>query len=153
MGNRMALLKEAIAHISQKIGPVVTVSSVYETPPWGYETSLAFYNLVAKITTPLSAQDVLLACLEIEHLLGRTRNNKGYSDRSMDIDVIFYNQEIYSDHNLLIPHPRFHLRNFVLEPLVEIAPNFIDPLSGKTVLELHQSSTDRGFPQKVGSLP
>lgn len=152
MGNRAALLKEALELIRSKIGPIECQSSVYETEAWGHTSNRGYYNMVVQVSTLLSAEEVLRICLSIEGQLGRTRSGVGYQDRTMDIDIIFYNTMISKNQDLTVPHPRFHLRNFVLVPLQEIAALYIDPLSKQTITQLLENCPDTSTISNIGSL-
>ena len=97
-----------------------------------------FVNAVVEIKTSLSPQDLLAECQRIEKQLGRKREeSKEYSDRTIDIDILFYNKDIINDENLIIPHKFVHLRAFTLVPLLELIPNFEHPVLHKTISELH----------------
>lgn len=156
-GDRRALMTQATALIQQRIGAVVAVSHDYETEPWGdfgTEKPQAFLNRALEVETTLTAHEVLEEALAIEAVLGRVRlegvGQSGpecsapgvagvtriYSSRPMDIDLIFFNDEVIDQPDLQIPHPRAHLRRFVLEPLAEIMPGYRHPVLGLTVAEL-----------------
>ena len=139
-GDRQALIEAATALIRQRIGTVALFSGVHETAPWGSfdDTPLPFLNQALLVETPLTAHEVLREALRIEHELGRRRKDgaTAYSSRPMDIDLIFYNDEVIESAELTIPHPRMHLRQFVLEPLAEIMPDYRHPVLGLTVKEL-----------------
>ena len=139
-GDRWALIEQATELIRQRIGSVVAVSGIHETEPWGeFDTPQQnFLNRALLVETSMSAYEVLREALVIESELGRVRNegNKLYSSRTMDIDLIFYNDEVINTPDLTIPHPRMHQRRFVLEPLTEIMPDYRHPVLHKTVKEL-----------------
>lgn len=142
LGDREHNLKEAFARIEEHIGHVVKSSSVYETEPWGFNTSETFLNAVIEVGTELSPSGVLGAILMIETLLGRTRGEKQYSSRVIDIDILLYNDLIVNEVSLKIPHPLLHERMFVLVPLCEIAPDIIHPIFNKSVLLLSKICPD-----------
>ena len=142
LGDREHNLKEAFARIEEHIGHVVKSSSVYETEPWGFNTSETFLNTVIEVGTELSPSGVLGAILMIETLLGRTRGEKQYSSRVIDIDILLYNDLIVNEVSLKIPHPLLHERMFVLVPLCEIAPQLIHPVLNVTVATLLTSCMD-----------
>lgn len=144
-GDRRALIEQATELIRQRIGSVVTVSRVHETEPWGeFEVKSdevrvkSFLNQALVVETALTAHEVLKKALSIEADLGRVRKegSRVYSSRPMDIDLIFYNDEVIETPELTIPHPRMHLRKFVLAPLTEVMPDYRHPLLGKSVKEL-----------------
>lgn len=141
MGNRTANLQEAIGLISESAGKVVARSSVYETKAWGKTEQPDFLNQVLVIDTPFSAEDLMARLMEIELEMGRMRQEK-YGPRKIDIDILFYNDEIIKTPDLTIPHPRLHLRNFTLEPLYELVPHLIHPVLGKTIAQLFAESPD-----------
>ena len=134
------MIAQATELIRQRIGPVVAFSKVYETEPWGeFDTPQQdFLNRGLLVETTLNAHEVLHEALAIEAEMGRVRKegSKLYSSRPMDIDLIFYNDEVIESAELTIPHPRMHLRRFVLEPLAEIMPDYRHPVMHKTVKEL-----------------
>jgi 2-amino-4-hydroxy-6-hydroxymethyldihydropteridine diphosphokinase len=142
-GNRIENLSRAKQEIHHKIGAIQQASSVYETDPWGFESKGHFLNMVIRIDAKLSAESVLEKILDIEKELGRVRNSKGYSSRSIDIDILFYDDEIVEKPNLQIPHPRLHHRMFTLIPLMEISPGKIHPVFGKAISELLAECTDK----------
>ena len=103
------------------------------------ESETWFVNAVVEVKTTLSPQSLLTECQRIESQLGRKRieGEKGYQDRTIDIDILFYNKEIINDENLVIPHKFLHLRAFTLVPLLELIPNFEHPILHKTITQLH----------------
>lgn len=140
MGNREELLNEAIVMIESRCGKVVLKSSLYESEPWGFETENLFLNQAIAIEPVLSPHDLLKELLTIEAELGRKRkeNHIGYESRPIDLDIIYYDDLINNDEDLILPHPRLHQRRFVLTPLCEIAPDFVHPVfkvSNKLLLE------------------
>lgn len=140
-GDRQSLIQQTAVLIQQRIGTVVAFSKVYETEPWGEFDSPQqnFLNQALLVETSLNAHEVLRKALMIEKELGRVRPSispRKYHSRPMDIDLIFFNDEVISTPDLIIPHPRMHLRRFVLEPLSEIMPEYSHPLLGKTVREM-----------------
>ncbi|MFZ4260786.1 2-amino-4-hydroxy-6-hydroxymethyldihydropteridine diphosphokinase [Sphingobacterium sp. HJSM2_6] len=141
LGNPIQQLKEAIIELSTQIGHVTKISSIYESEAWGVEDQPKFYNQVLALETPLAALDVLTIALQIEQKLGRVRTQH-WGARIIDIDLLYFNDEIIQLDHLIIPHPYLHKRNFTLVPLVEIAPNLIHPILGKTNTQLEQESED-----------
>ena len=138
MGDRESILREAVALLAEKAGRVTRVSSLVETRPVGFESSALFLNGALSLETTLSPKDLLAVTQGIERQLGRTQKSVSgrYSDRPIDIDVILYGDEVVRDPDLVIPHPIFRERLFVLKPLSEIAPEAVDPVTGKTIREL-----------------
>ncbi len=135
--NRLELLASASSLILEQIGPIVAASSIYESDPWGYHSNNPFLNQAVLIRTSFSPEKVLKKCLAIETQLGRTRSKNGtYADRNIDIDILLFEELIISNENLEIPHPRMHQRRFCMEPLVQIAPNWIVPTFQKTTRQI-----------------
>ena len=126
LGNRAKNLLMAQKLIEEKIGKTLSKSSIYETAAWGITEQNAFLNQVLEIETIFSPSAVLHLVLKIEKDMGRIREIK-WGERSIDIDVLYYNNEIISTENLAVPHPFIQERKFVLVPLCEIAPAFIHP--------------------------
>lgn len=136
IGNRLEYLQQAVRLLQQvERVNVVNVSSVYETDPVGYENQEAFLNMVAEIETLLSPHELLKKCNEIEAKLGRTRDVR-WGPRTVDLDILLYNEENMKTEDLIIPHPRMMERGFVLIPLVELQANLIDPLSKQLIADV-----------------
>ena len=131
MGDRMANLTNAKKHIQQQIGNIELESSIYETAPWGQTNQPDFLNQALLINTQLNADEVMNQLLAIENLMGRIRTIK-LGPRTIDLDIIYYNNEVISTNLISIPHPKLAERKFVLEPLFEIAPNYLHPIFNKT---------------------
>jgi 2-amino-4-hydroxy-6-hydroxymethyldihydropteridine diphosphokinase len=148
--NRLELLANAASLIMQQIGLVAAASSIYESAPWGYDSSNPFLNQALLIKTDIRPEKVLEKCLSIESQLGRTRNENGaYADRNIDIDILLYEELIISDENLEIPHPRMHQRRFCMEPLAEIAPDWKIPTLQKTVRTVLNNCPDSASVRKI----
>lgn len=141
VGNVQFTLQECVQLIELKVGKVDLQSSLYQTKAWGVENQPDFINQVVVINTNLSAQTCLINFQDIERQLGRVRNEK-WHERTIDIDILFYNNDIIEEENLKIPHPFIQDRNFVMYPLDEIVPNFIHPKLEKTMLELKNICKD-----------
>jgi 2-amino-4-hydroxy-6-hydroxymethyldihydropteridine diphosphokinase len=134
LGDRERLLREAITALEPHLQRL-RVSTLHETDPVGVGDQRRFLNAAATGHTTLSARDLLHALLDIERQLGRERPYPG-APRTLDLDLILYGDSIVNEHDLVVPHPRFRDRRFVLEPLAEIAPDWKDPVTGSTVREL-----------------
>lgn len=160
-GDRVSTLMRAISEIGKSIGTVSLISSIYETEPWGFDADQNFLNQALVVDTDLSAHEVLAQALAIEKDLGRIREpesvspapgscrpEKEYSSRPIDIDVIFFNSELVDIVDLQLPHPRMHLRRFVLTPLEEIIPDYQHPKFHKTIRQLLEDCEDSGLVQK-----
>ncbi|GAB5416233.1 MAG: 2-amino-4-hydroxy-6-hydroxymethyldihydropteridine diphosphokinase [Crocinitomicaceae bacterium] len=143
LGDRAGIIREALQKIDARCGTLEKVSKYYETEPWGFETDQQFLNICASITTSLSPSELLKTLQSIEKELGRKRVNQlSYTSRTIDIDIISFGQSIVENIILKVPHPEFIHRNFVLIPLLEIAPNFIHPKTAKTIQQIIASCMD-----------
>ncbi|MGI9138534.1 MAG: 2-amino-4-hydroxy-6-hydroxymethyldihydropteridine diphosphokinase [Sediminibacterium sp.] len=127
LGDRLDNLKNAIQQIEMQIGKIISISAIYETAAWGFTELPPFLNQALQIQTSLSATDLMRQLLAIELFLGRERSIP-LGPRSIDIDIIYFNEDIIQNDVVCIPHPRMEQRNFVLIPLNEIAPNFLHPI-------------------------
>jgi 2-amino-4-hydroxy-6-hydroxymethyldihydropteridine diphosphokinase len=141
LGDRHLFLNQAIECIENDAGAIVKVSSVYETQSWGKTAAPDYLNQVVLLKTKLPAQNILQKILAIEIALGRKREEK-WDPRTIDIDILFYGQDIINEPGLCIPHPELHKRRFTLEPLAEIAPELVHPLLHKNVLQLRNELKD-----------
>jgi 2-amino-4-hydroxy-6-hydroxymethyldihydropteridine pyrophosphokinase len=143
LGNRIANLQKAIFRTQQQVGLVLDISSVYENPAVGFEGD-DFLNICISVLTPLEPKALLDTLLGIEQEFGRVRSQgDGYSSRTLDIDIIYYGQEIINTEDLVIPHPQMQNRNFVLKPLSDIAPQFYHPIFEKDTRNLLQECRDK----------
>ena len=141
-GQRLEYLTKANQMIEQVIGPILQSSAYYETEAWGKTDQADFINQAVEVETDLSPQQVLHQMLAIENELGRIRQER-WAERCIDIDLLFYGQQIIEEINLEVPHPRLHLRNFVLIPMLEIAADFIHPVFNLSIEALYLQSKDR----------
>ncbi|MGG5487896.1 2-amino-4-hydroxy-6-hydroxymethyldihydropteridine diphosphokinase [Gaetbulibacter sp. PBL-D1] len=142
-GDRLKHLQDAVDLIFKQIGKVNIISKVYNTPALGFESD-DFLNTCLLIETSLEAQDVLQQLLQIETQLGRLRTeNSGYEARTIDLDVLFFNDEIIESKDLVVPHKELHKRKFVLQPLFDIAPKYQHPVYQKSITELLQDCDDK----------
>jgi 2-amino-4-hydroxy-6-hydroxymethyldihydropteridine diphosphokinase len=144
LGEREANLEEALDFIDFNLGDVIAASAIYESEPWGMTDVPNFLNQVLQIQSELSDKELLEEIAELEEFFGRERSSEGYVSREMDIDVLFIDQEIIETETLRVPHPKMSERRFVLEPLAEIAPDFIHPELKKSIQELLASCADKG---------
>lgn len=135
MGDRLSNLNTCAQLIEAQIGPILKRSSVYETAAWGKTNQPGFLNQALQVKSALLPIELLGSCLAIEKKLGRIRNEK-WAERTIDIDIIYFDNEIIDREELKIPHPRLAERRFVLMPLVEINPEFVHPVLKKTNREL-----------------
>lgn len=142
-GDRLKHLQDAVDLIFKQIGKVNIISKVYNTPALGFESD-DFLNTCLLIETSLEAQDVLQQLLQIETQLGRLRTeNSGYEARTIDLDVLFFNDEIIESKDLVVPHKELHKRKFVLQPLFDIASKYQHPVYQKSITELLQDCDDK----------
>ena len=140
VGNRSEQLSKAIDFLKEK-GEVKRISSVYETEAWGNTNQPSFLNLVLQMMTNFEAINFMKELLLIEEKMGRIRQNK-WESRNIDIDILYFNNEIIDENELKIPHPYIHERKFVLEPLAEIAPDFVHPLLKLSSIEMLKACPD-----------
>lgn len=138
LGEKYALMKQAILHIEKRIGHVDAQSAFYETEPWGFQSKNKFLNSAVKVTTSLAPLQILDESQQIEREMGRMHKSVGgqYSDRLIDIDMLMYDDLVMQTDVLTLPHPLMHERLFVMEPLAEIAPRAIHPVFGETIENL-----------------
>jgi 2-amino-4-hydroxy-6-hydroxymethyldihydropteridine diphosphokinase len=142
LGNALQNCKNAINNLSQQKEIQLTrASSFYKTEPLGIENQNMFINAVVEIKTTLSALNLLQALQKIEKAIGRKRDVKG-GPRIIDLDLLFYEQGIFRETGLIVPHPEIHKRRFVLEPLCEIASYFIHPVFGISIRGLKDRLSD-----------
>jgi len=142
MGDRLKYLAAALDQISATIGLVITESLIYETKSWGFEGA-AFLNQCLLVESKLQPEAILDEIIQIENYLGRERTQKGYENRTIDIDILFYNNEVISTTDLVIPQKDLENRRFVLEPLNEIASGLVHPVSKHQIHTLLSECKDR----------
>ncbi len=138
-GDRIGYVQQAasLLGMDEKI-TIVRTSAFYESEPWNMNTKNWFVNAVVEIKTQYSPQELLVACQRVECQVGRSRSEKGQNqDRTIDIDILFYNKEIINEENLTIPHKYVHLRAFTLVPMMELNSDFVHPVLHKTIEEMH----------------
>lgn len=144
VGNVSGKFQIVLDKIDKDIGRVIARSSTYKTEPWGDKNQDFFLNQVVEVQSTLNADEVLMKILDIEKSLGRNRNKDNqFAARTIDIDILFFGNEIIKRPNLVIPHPRLHLRNFVLTPLFEIAPEFLHPSFNRRIKDLIKETSDK----------
>ena len=141
IGSKKLNLNNAKKMLNKTVGRIITESKLYESEPWGNENQNKFINQCLICDTNLSIWDILDASQQIEILLGKNKKEH-WGPRTIDIDILFYGNSIIDYDDLIIPHPYLHKRNFVLEPLNEISPEFIHPVLKKNIAELFHISKD-----------
>jgi deoxyguanosine kinase len=139
---RQTYLKDGFDHIGSTCGEVLAVSDIFETEPWGFNCPDAFLNCVVLLNTSLQPIELLENLMRIEEAHGRHRDSAGYASRTLDIDILFYDSLILYTKELVLPHPRIHLRKFVLKPLQQLMPNHIHPVFHKPVFMLLDECLD-----------
>lgn len=149
-GDRRENLKSAVSLLVRE-GSILRSSNIYETEPWGEANQPDFFNQVIEFATPVDAQSLMHILLDIEKKSGRHRVVK-WAPRIIDLDILYFNEEIIREENLVIPHPQLHNRRFTLVPLAEIFPHKIHPVLKMSSLELLKKLTDnlRVDPIKTG---
>ncbi|WP_348715484.1 2-amino-4-hydroxy-6-hydroxymethyldihydropteridine diphosphokinase [uncultured Alistipes sp.] len=144
-GDVRALLRRAAGLIGERIGRIVRSSACYESAPWGFRAEQSFWNQVLEVETPLHPEELLEAVLSVEAELGRDRVQEGlekastgecYASRTLDVDILFYDDEVIRTPRLEIPHPRLGGREFVLRPLCELMPERRHPVTGERMRDL-----------------
>lgn len=150
LGEKEENIKRTIALLSVQAGKVISVSKNYETEPDGFVSENSFVNMVLSLDTKLDALELLEVCEKIEKQIGRERKsiNLNYSDRIIDIDILYFNNMQLATERLTLPHPRMHKRTFVLQPLTEIAPKLKHPILG---LNTKQMLEELGVKSPLGN--
>jgi 2-amino-4-hydroxy-6-hydroxymethyldihydropteridine diphosphokinase len=149
LGDRSANLRRAIELINCEVGNVFATSSVYETEAWGKTDQPGFLNQALGVKSALTPLSMLEALLHIEQKMGRVRLEK-WGERLIDIDLIFYGEDtIIDDQHLKLPHPEMHKRRFVLEPLNDIAGNYIHPVFKEKISSILSNLSDELAVQKI----
>ena len=137
LGNKEQNLNDAIAALSVEVGGVMAVSSFRISAPWGFDSENTFLNAVVLMETELTPLALLKKTQEIERSLGRTaKSTSGYADRLIDIDILLYDNLFVDQPALKIPHPLIMERDFVIIPLVEIAPDLVHPVTGQRLADI-----------------
>lgn len=149
LGDKAEIFENTLSLISENIGEITKLSSIYESPAWGFESDFMFWNRVLMVDTLLSPSEVLDEIGKIELLFGRQRCRGNYLSRKMDIDILFYDSLILKTDTLTIPHPLMGARRFILEPMAEIAPLFIHPETGTSVKTLLEMCSDQADVEKI----
>lgn len=151
LGDVKETFNQAKKQMTEKIGPIVGQSSLYQSEAWGFESDNHFLNQVVELESPLSAQEILNVLLAIETSLGRIRNPKheGYASRPIDLDILYVHQLVIKEQQLQVPHPAIAERRFTLLPLAELAPHFVHPVNNKTQSQLLLDCPDQSEVKKL----
>lgn len=148
-GNKLENLQNAVNAIAKNLGAILSVASIYKTPALGFDGN-EFLNTCVKVSTYLPPDVLIKRILEVEKSLGRIRtDNDNYSNRTIDIDILLFDDEIIFSKELIVPHPRMLERKFVLEPLSEIASNTIHPVEKKHLFKCLENCTDSSKIEKT----
>ena len=142
LGNRSGNLHQACLRIGDSIGPIKSVSSIYETAPWGYDSNNGFLNQCLSLWSDMDPGWILEQTHMIEARLGRKGRSTDYTDRLIDIDILLYGDMVMSRPDLYIPHPKLQDRKFSLVPLAEILPDFEHPIFRKKISTLLSECQD-----------
>lgn len=142
LGDRWGNLDRCRDLIEDTIGEIVTASLIYETAAWGITDQPSYLNQVLQIESNLSPLDLLTAALAVEKKLGRVRKER-WGERIIDIDILYYDQQVVNLPDLTIPHPEISNRRFTLVPLAELIPDFIDPQKNLSIRQLLQACHDQ----------
>jgi len=148
IGDRISNIETAVNKIRTNVGQVVRASSIYLTEPWGHKEQATFYNQVVEIKTELDAFETLNKLLAIEESMGRVRKKK-WAERIIDIDILYFDDQVISRENLSIPHPGIPDRRFVLIPLCELIPDHIHPVLNVSNADLLKATSDHLGVKKV----
>ena len=142
-GQRELTISQSIKMLAERCGEVFLLSSLYETEPWGFIAEQNFLNQVVALDTEMNPYDLLRELLMIEKELGRKRHDvEGYESRPIDLDILYYDDIIINDEDLILPHPRLHKRRFALMPLCDIAADFIHPVFNRSNRKLLNECED-----------
>ncbi len=148
-GDRLKEIRAAVVQIQKNIGILTDLSSLYENPAWGFEGP-DFLNACIGVQTDFTPHELLKKLLKIEHKMGRVRSVKPrYKSRNIDLDLLFFEDQVINNDDLVLPHPRLELRKFILSPMCEIAPDFIHPRLGKSLFNLSRLCMDKLAVRKI----
>lgn len=149
VGDKSKIFQQTKKLISERIGLIIKESSVYATEPWGFESDL-FWNQAIATVTELDPYEILIQTQSIEKEMGRLTKSTNYEARTIDIDLLFYDNLVLEMPDLTIPHPKMGERRFVLIPLAEIASNICHPKTGLSVQEMLQKCRDPLRVERIG---
>ena len=143
-GDKLQLLEQACTYINNRCGMLVERSSLYNSEPWGFEAEEWFLNVLLVVETELDPDTLMDRLMDIERELGRVRHPEieGYTSRTVDLDILYYGDQIVRTAKVTAPHPRLHERRFALMPLCELVPDFLHPESGLSQQQLLEKCHD-----------
>lgn len=142
-GNSLQIMRDAYLDLKKNVGYLIKSSSIYESAPWGFESKNSFLNAVLKFETNHTPEEILNILQYLETRAGRKRNDsENYTDRTLDLDLLYYDNLISEKSNLEIPHPRISERLFVLKPMAEIDAEWIDARHKKSINQLLEETKD-----------
>lgn len=141
IGDKKARLLQALVYIEAEVGTILKTSALYQTEAWGLTNQDDFFNQAVLVNTEFKPLEVLNKLKEIEIKMGRIKTER-WTARIIDIDILFWDNELVNEPSLTIPHPHIPERNFVLIPMLEIAPYLVHPLLNKNIEELYLESKD-----------
>jgi 2-amino-4-hydroxy-6-hydroxymethyldihydropteridine diphosphokinase len=142
-GARAGSVRKGGKLLAEKTGNIINTSSIYETPPWKMVDDTNFLNQVILLETNFTAVQLMDIIIQVEALIGRIRTQNKYEPRIIDIDILFFNDEVINEEGLIVPHPLIQERRFVLEPMAEIAPTYIHPALRKSIIQLLDECSDK----------
>ena len=151
VGDRQGNLEQARREIALNIGEISRTSSVYETAPWGNQAQGAFLNQVLEVLSSMDPDAILATNLAIEQRMGRIRQGLN-QPRTIDIDILYFNNERIKRDGLTIPHPRIAERKFVLIPMKELNPDWVDPAHQQSIIQLLDACRDELEVNKLDSM-
>lgn len=141
IGDKKKNLENAASFIEERIGHILKSSTIYQTAAWGNTYQPSFFNQVHFVETALAPNELMSTILQIEKRMGRIRTIKNAA-RIIDIDILFFNDEIIETETVLVPHKEIPNRKFVLKPLAELAPDYLHPVLQKTIIQLESETKD-----------
>lgn len=143
-GDKLQLLEQACTYINNRCGMLVERSSLYNSEPWGFEAEEWFLNVLLVVETELDPDTLMDRLMDIERELGRVRHPEieGYTSRTVDLDILYYGDQIVRTAKVTAPHPRLPERRFALMPLCELVPDFLHPESGLSQQQLLEKCHD-----------
>jgi len=151
IGNTIQYISRAFASLEQRFGSKTAQSAFYSSEPWGFRSEQHFINAALLLESDLDPESMLRSLLLLEQEAGRVRDSEaiGYSARTLDLDLLFAGNLVYSSRDLELPHPRMHIRRFALMPAAELMPGYIHPVLKQTLQQLLDTCTDEGRVEKM----